>query len=106
MLTEEEIKASIAPTVIILTFLPSISSIIFSILPTGIITLFLPLVFDDLSRLEQLKRSDETPLKSRVAEVLYRDKYETIVADMRADWSHLDVPQRNLKETKENGKDM
>lgn len=63
-------------------------------------------VFDDLSRLEQLKRSDETPLKSRVAEVLYRDKYETIVADMRADWSHLNVPRRNLKETKENGKDM
>lgn len=63
-------------------------------------------VFDDLNRLEQLKRNDETPIKSRVAEVLYRDKYETIVADMRADWSHLDVPQRNLKETKENGKDM
>lgn len=62
-------------------------------------------VFDDLSRLEQLKRSDETPLKSRVAEVLYRDKYETIVADMRADWSHLNVPRRNLKETKENDKD-
>lgn len=61
-------------------------------------------VFDDLNRLEQLKRNNDKPVKSRVAEVLYRDKYETIVADMRADWSHLDVPRRNLKETKENDK--
>lgn len=59
-------------------------------------------VFDDLSRLEQLKRNNDTPLKQRVAEVLYRDKYDNLVNDMREDWKHLDVPRRNLKETKEN----
>ncbi len=59
-------------------------------------------VFDDLSRLEQLKRNNETPLKQRMAEVLYRDKYDNLVTGMRDDWKHLDVPHRNLKETKEN----
>lgn len=61
-------------------------------------------VFDNLSRLEQLMRNPEnTSIKRRTAEVLYKDRYETIVSDMRSDWKYLDVPTENERKLK-NGK--
>lgn len=65
--------------------------------------------FDTLRRLEQLKINGNSITK-RTADILYRDRYENVVSDMREDWKQFDVDlsgmlPRRRKEPEENEKD-
>lgn len=64
--------------------------------------------FDTLRRLEQLKINGNSITK-RTADILYRDRYENVVSDMREDWKQFDVDSgmlpRRRKEPEENEKD-